>query len=705
VKVVYWAPGGDRDSATSIVDGDLRPVATGVAFTPLAGSSDNLSDAQFALIFGSPLQLTQVLDALIAARATGKRAIFRPLADEHNADPDRDLPMLRACCAAADLVLTADAEPGADGDTPVVADPAQLRAGLEQLASGMSGPTMTASGPLLFDVTTSVLSSGTPTGIGRLEADLYAAVVGQWPERVLAVAWNRTSGNFVLLPSGVLPAGLNEDALAMMEADGRARQLTREAVGPGAQLLLAGGTGFRFASYMEAVSRVRLDCGAPLTVLIHDLAQWRLKSLYPPETSEKFERHARRLAAIADRFLVYSDATRADLAEFLGEAELPFRPIAKFRMGNTLHRDEAAQAAPGRVPDALSGLTDKQFVLYVSSIEPRKNHRMLIGLWRDLIAARGDATPRLLLVGRAVMDGQALMDQVAADPAVSKHVHFAAGLHDEDLDWCYRNAMLTVYPSLYEGWGLPVAESLLYGKACLTSNVSSMREIAPPLTDLLDPNDPRAWSDRITFYLDNPDALARREEQIRSSYEPYTWQSAAGEVMHVVRSAPSGVAPASYIEPSATLRFGRRSMTPRSAEMLRSGWRQVARGQAIDRSGASLTFTYLGASARFYLRLVFGAKAGDVGAAPLVEVEGGEVTATFNRDNAALDLVITRKRPLTETRLRLRSESELVLTRAVFGDQPLNARSSRPASAPARRRPPLVRLGRRLFGRFAWGRS
>ena len=104
-----------------------------------------------------------------------------------------------------------------------------------------------------------------------------------------------------------------------MESDGRVRRLEEERIEPGSQILMTGGTWARRSSFIDALARIRLRCAAHVTVLIHDLAQIYLKELYQ-DTAEGFERNARRLLEIADRVLVYSDATRSDVAGLLADA-------------------------------------------------------------------------------------------------------------------------------------------------------------------------------------------------------------------------------------------------------------------------------------------------------------------------------------------------------------------------------------------------
>lgn len=95
---------------------------------------------------------------------------------------------------------------------------------------------------------------------------------------------------------------------------------------------------------------------------------------------------------------------------------------------------------------------------------------------------------------------------------------------DSDLAWLYQNCLFSVYPSFYEGWGLPIAESLAYGKACLASSTSSMGEIAPGLVELIDPLDTLGWIGKVRDYLLNPHIIKQCEEQIKANYTPTRWE-------------------------------------------------------------------------------------------------------------------------------------------------------------------------------------
>lgn len=655
METVYWAPRNDIARARRAIQAS----AASPSEHWLGDVSDNRSNAPIAHILASRPNLRPALDALVAARGAGKAASFTLLSQSAAASDDPEVESLVVACHAA-----ADSRSGSRLAVPVA-----------------------SSGRIFFDLTTSVFSSGPPTGMARLEGDLYRAFVEVVGGRIAPVAWNRQTGNFVCLPVGTNAEPIAPDALTAMESDGPARQLTRETVAPRSQLVTTGGTWTRRAQFIDALVRARSQCALQLTVLVHDLAQIRLKHLYP-ETAGPFEANARRLVAIADRFLVYSQATQSDLCELLADAELPFKPIARFGMGSTLGTGRGVTS----VPVGLQHLEGKQFALYVSSIEPRKNHRMLVEVWRRLVAERGSEAPVLLCVGRPVMNGKDLIEEVGKDASVGPYIHFATGLHDEDLDWCYRNAAFTLYPSLYEGWGLPIAESLLHGKVCIASDASSMREVAPALTELVDPSDVAGWAEKISFYFDNPDERAAREAAVRAEYKPRPWRDSAREIVDAL-AVPPTMAPTACVQPFTSLTARAAEDSSRLDWVLGDGWAQSTKsGAAVSSTESSIAFTYLG-TPRFALRLRFAARA-DIGAAQ-VDVEGGRVES-LRRGSNALELTIDRTQAFGEVRLLLHAKPGTILVQIDVAD---SSEGVERIGGPLRPNP-LLSFARRLLARL-----
>jgi glycosyltransferase involved in cell wall biosynthesis len=97
-------------------------------------------------------------------------------------------------------------------------------------------------------------------------------------------------------------------------------------------------------------------------------------------------------------------------------------------------------------------------------------------------------------------------------------------INDRELLWLYKNCLFTIFPSFYEGWGMPIAESLAYGKLCISSNTSSMPEIAGDLIDYFSPYDTGELLERIIENLDE-DVRQDKEKIIASHYKQTSWDT------------------------------------------------------------------------------------------------------------------------------------------------------------------------------------
>lgn len=456
---------------------------------------------------------------------------------------------------------------------------------------------------IYFDLTTTFHASGNPTGIARVENCAYEALVGQISDRVIPIVWNSRTKNYVQLDRATAIVGTNLAELERMEKRSELRILS-ESDATGGRIITLGGSWIRNPEYVSALGALKRDLGANLTVLVHDLIQMNLAYLYPEGVGKEFEANARIMASAADDFLVYSEFTRSDLREFLASNGELFKKISKFRLGDMsgLHPTDDSEDAPeSELQKRFSG---RKFAIYVSTIEIRKNHALLVNVWRRLVEERGSSAPHLLFIGRPLWRGEEVIESIQRDEKLRNFVHVLNDVGDQDLDWFYRNCLLTLYPSLYEGWGLPVAESLSYGKVCITSDRTATREIAPSLTDLADPYDFRGWHDRITYYLDNPDALHRAEEKIRSQYREHPWVESVRQIVSIVDSLPVTTSEAVALLPGEVVEFFADAKTGKGAAVCAGGWSNPERGGRWSVGPSSkLAFRYPSKCDEFYVRL------------------------------------------------------------------------------------------------------
>jgi glycosyltransferase involved in cell wall biosynthesis len=180
---------------------------------------------------------------------------------------------------------------------------------------------------------------------------------------------------------------------------------------------------------------------------------------------------------------------------------------------------------PRALPDEVQA-----FTLSVGTFEARKNHWLLYQAWRRLILQFGARIPPLVLAGRMGWATRDVLQQIHDDPVVRDRVIVLLGVSDEELSWLYRNCQFTLYPSHYEGWGLPVAESLVYGKYCICTNASSVPEVAGDLVDYHDPLDAMTCMELVQRALFEPGFLQGREERIRIEFRGATWAECGARI-------------------------------------------------------------------------------------------------------------------------------------------------------------------------------
>lgn len=264
-----------------------------------------------------------------------------------------------------------------------------------------------------------------------------------------------------------------------------------------------------------ALYQLKLALGLKVILVCYDLIPVLRPHLSVPEVASIFPRYLADLCWCADEVLCISKSTQHDLLSFVRETGAPEPKTRILPLGSDLPRDTSG----AQIEELVRG----KFLLFVSTIERRKNHEVLYRALLRLVEHGRQGLPQLVFVGMQGWGTGDLMNDLRHDPRVQGRIVVLNRVTDAQLSLLYSRSEFTLYPSLYEGWGLPLAESLAHGKFCLSSASSSLPEVAGPLVDYLEPWDIGAWADRIAHYLDHPDDLAARELAIREQYRPVTW--------------------------------------------------------------------------------------------------------------------------------------------------------------------------------------
>jgi len=239
-----------------------------------------------------------------------------------------------------------------------------------------------------------------------------------------------------------------------------------------------------------------------------------------------FPRYLGDAAQCADEILCNSECSGRDLRDFLESEGLPAPALSVVRLGCEIAAESAAPPS-----DSVAEVLESRYVLFVSTIERRKNHETLYRAYTRLADESEVDLPLLVFVGWIGWGVTELMSDLRADPRARRYVRVLSRVSDSDLARLYQNAYFTVYPSLYEGWGLPVAESLAYGKFCLASDAGSIPEVGGDLVEYVDPWDIPRWAQRLSWYFSHPEEVEKRAAAIRSSYRPSGWRETGAAVL------------------------------------------------------------------------------------------------------------------------------------------------------------------------------
>jgi len=262
---------------------------------------------------------------------------------------------------------------------------------------------------------------------------------------------------------------------------------------------------------------IKRRTGIAGVTMCYDLIPFKFPHFLETDHSKIFSSFIIDMARCADKILCCSQNTLGDLEQFLAAAGKPCPPLAVLRLGS----DIEAETRP--VDRHVLEISRDPYILYVANIELRKNHEILYRAYKLLVGAGCPDIPRLVFVGRPGWKTESLLSDIRFDQSVNELIVVLDHISDSELSHLYRHALFTVYPSLYEGWGLPVAESLAYGKFCIASSASSVPEVGGDFAEYLDPNDLHGWARRLEYYFSNKEAVRTRETEIRLHYKPYPW--------------------------------------------------------------------------------------------------------------------------------------------------------------------------------------
>ena len=234
--------------------------------------------------------------------------------------------------------------------------------------------------------------------------------------------------------------------------------------------------------------------------------------------SGELQRHEIRMDAVlraAAAIVANSQATLDELKAFADSRSLPLPPSAVAHLASGISQEAVQVPPPHRSP----------YFVMLGTIEPRKNHFMMLHIWRSLVERLGHAAvPHLVIIGQRGWECENAVDLLERCEALKGMVTELPSCSDSELASWLGNARALLFPSMTEGYGLPLVEALALRTPVIASDLPVFREIAGNVPDYLDPLDGLGWQEIIEDYS-RPDSMLRAAQMDRlENFSPPTWK-------------------------------------------------------------------------------------------------------------------------------------------------------------------------------------
>jgi len=286
----------------------------------------------------------------------------------------------------------------------------------------------------------------------------------------------------------------------------------------------------------DFIAPTRRSC--PAVVTIHDLAFMHYPEILDVSARAYYGQVISNTPR-ADAIIAVSESTRQDIAQFL---DIPIEQIdVIYEAAAPLYTQIELRAGEARVLNSTP-VAAGTFMLFVSTLEPRKNLPTLLQALRICLDRRPDTNYQLVIVGRRGWRDEAIF-QTARDLKLADHVLFTGGVGQYDLRWLYNACRLYINPSLYEGFGLPLLEAMACGAPCLAAATSSLPEIGGDAAIYVPPLEAEQWADQIMALWDDEDRRAELGRRGVARAQRFSWNRAARETLKVYRRAVEQVVP------------------------------------------------------------------------------------------------------------------------------------------------------------------
>lgn len=263
--------------------------------------------------------------------------------------------------------------------------------------------------------------------------------------------------------------------------------------------------------------------------MIHDLIPILHPDFVRDGETERHTARVRNILSIAGAVITNSAQTLMELRNYAGHQNVPMPPALSSLLGTQSFLPVATSEKTVRKP----------YFLMVGTIEGRKNHAMILRVWKSLVKTLGQNAPGLILIGNRGWKCDEAINLLDKDKEISRYVREVGACDDKELASWLRSAQALLFPSYAEGYGMPLSEALSQNLPVIASDLQVFREVAGNVPDYLPPDDEAMWLNAIIDYL-GKNGSPRRQKQLErlASYDAPSWEAHFKTVDGFIKTIP-----------------------------------------------------------------------------------------------------------------------------------------------------------------------
>lgn len=355
------------------------------------------------------------------------------------------------------------------------------------------------------------------------------------------------------------------DALHTLAPGKSALSFPRDAV------LISIGASWGIENYFIYIREAKEKHNICYIPFVHDVVPAIAPAYCHPDDVKKFIGWLLSVLQHADYYISVSDSAKKDLitaARILG-VYIPSEHIVVVTPATEIGSQKVDSGKTTNL--AHWNLSRQNYVLCIGTLEARKNQIGAFEVWKKLIMMHGkEQVPTLVCIsGTQGYKGDQAIDCLNSNPDLQSRAIILRGINDTDLKNLYENCLFTVFPSFYEGWGLPVTESLRYGKPVITADNSSLPQAGMGLSVLYKTGSQKALLQAVEKMIFDQKFRAAKEEEIKKNFVLRTWSQVVQDLQNKVLGMTQGATRLAWVPPLAPQ--GYYTLTKSDETALRAG--------------------------------------------------------------------------------------------------------------------------------------